>query len=56
MYGMTEAFPIASKAVADDGVPGTSGRVNPAFDVRIVDADGRPAAGGSVGEIACRPR
>src|SRR5262249_55716905 len=28
MYGMTEAFPIAVKGVADDGVPGTSGRPN----------------------------
>ena len=35
---MTEAFPIAYKAVSDEGVPGTSGRVNPAFDVRIVDS------------------
>ena len=38
MYGMTEAFPIAYKAVSEEGVPGTSGRVNPAFDVRIVDS------------------
>src|SRR5690349_1790545 len=37
MYGMTEAFPIAYKAVSDDGKPGTSGRVNPDFEVRIVD-------------------
>ncbi|MGV0852647.1 AMP-binding protein [Mycolicibacterium phlei] len=43
MYGLTEAFPIASKAVSEPGVPGTSGRVNPAFEVRIVD-----------GEITCR--
>ena len=43
MYGMTEAFPIAVKGVADDGVPGTSGRPNPNFDVRIVD-DGRRSA------------
>ena len=56
MYGMTEAFPIAFKAVSDDGVPGTSGQVNPAFEVRIVDSDGRPLPSGSVGEIACRPR
>jgi crotonobetaine/carnitine-CoA ligase len=56
MYGMTEAFPIAYKAVSDEGVPGTSGRVNPAFDVRIVDAAGNPLATGEVGEIACRAR
>jgi crotonobetaine/carnitine-CoA ligase len=56
MYGMTEAFPIAVKSVADEGVPGTSGRPNPSFDVRIVDPDGEPLPDGSVGEIACRPR
>nr|WP_090342829.1 AMP-binding protein [Mycolicibacterium malmesburyense]CRL73439.1 acyl-CoA synthetase [Mycolicibacterium malmesburyense] len=56
MYGMTEAFPLAYKAVSDDGVPGTSGQVNPAFEVRIVDGDGRPVAADVTGEIACRPR
>ncbi len=56
MYGLTEAFPIAVKGVADDGVPGTSGGPNPHFDVRIVGLDGAPLPDGSVGEIACRPR
>jgi carnitine-CoA ligase len=56
MYGLTEAFPVAVKAVSDTGVPGTSGRVNPAFDVRIVDPDGQPRNAGEIGEIACRPR
>lgn len=56
MYGMTEAFPIAVKGVADEGVPGTSGKPNPNFDVRIVDDDGTPLPAGTVGEIACRPR
>ena len=55
MYGMTEAFPIAFKAVSEDGVPGTSGRVNAAFDVRIVDGDGHSLPVGAVGEITCRP-
>ena len=47
MYGMTEAFPIAYKAVSDEGAPGTSGQVNPAFEVRIVDGqvDRSPPAG-----------
>ncbi len=53
MYGLTEAFPIAVKAVGEDGVPGTSGRVNPDFDVAILDADGN-AVVDAVGEIACR--
>jgi carnitine-CoA ligase len=56
MYGMTEAFPIAVKSVADEGVPGTSGRPNPNFDVRIVDEEGSPVPAGTVGEITCRPR
>jgi crotonobetaine/carnitine-CoA ligase len=56
MYGMTEAFPIAFKSVSEEGVPGTSGRVNSAFDVRIVGGDGHPLPAGSVGEITCRPR
>jgi crotonobetaine/carnitine-CoA ligase len=56
MYGMTEAFPIAYKAVSEEGVPGTSGRVNPAFDVRIVDSDANSVPQGMVGEIVCRAR
>lgn len=56
MYGLTEAFPIAVKTVAEDGVPGTSGRPNPNFDVRILDPDGNPLPVGEPGEIACRPR
>jgi crotonobetaine/carnitine-CoA ligase len=56
MYGLTEAFPIAYKAVSEEGVPGTSGRVNPAFDVRIVDSYANPVPEGMVGEIVCRAR
>jgi carnitine-CoA ligase len=56
MYGLTEAFPVAVKSVADDGVPGTSGRPNPNFDVRILDADGNRLPAGKTGEIACRPK
>lgn len=56
MYGLTEAFPISVKGVADDGVPGTSGRPTANFEVRIVDPDGDPLPAGNVGEIVCRPR
>jgi crotonobetaine/carnitine-CoA ligase len=42
--------------VSDEGVPGTSGRVNPAFDVRIVDSDENSVPQGMVGEIVCRAR
>jgi crotonobetaine/carnitine-CoA ligase len=56
MYGMTEAFPIAYKAVSEEGKPGTSGHINPAFDVRIVDSQGSALPVGAVGEITCRAR
>ncbi|MCW2650151.1 MAG: carnitine-CoA ligase [Mycobacterium sp.] len=55
MYGLTEAFPIAFTTVSDHRVAGTSGKVNPAFDVRILDERGRGVPVGTVGEIACRP-
>ena len=55
MYGMTEAFPIAYKTVSENGVPGTSGRANAAFEVRVVDGNGEALPAGSVGEITCRP-
>lgn len=54
MYGLTESFPIAYKGVSERGVPGASGRINPAFEVRIVGTDGKPLLAGTVGEIACR--
>ncbi|GFG75246.1 AMP-binding protein [Mycobacterium botniense] len=56
MYGLTEAFPIAVKAVSDQGVPGTSGRTNPNFDVHVVDTEGNSLPTGAVGEIVCRAR
>jgi crotonobetaine/carnitine-CoA ligase len=56
MYGMTEAFPIAYKSVSEEGVPGTSGRVNPSFEVKILDGQGQSVPRGMVGEIACRAR
>lgn len=56
VYGLTEAFPITVKKVSEPGVPGTSGRLNPAFEVRLVDADGNPVPPGVAGEITCRAR
>ncbi len=56
MYGLTEAFPIAVKALADGAAPGTSGRPNPDFEVRILNEQGNPLPADAVGEIACRPR
>jgi crotonobetaine/carnitine-CoA ligase len=56
MYGMTEAFPIAYKSVSEDGKPGTSGQVNPDFEVRLIDSHEQAVPQGMVGEIACRAR
>lgn len=56
MYGLTEAFPVAVQGAADQGVPGTSGRPNPSFEVRIIDGDGNPLPAGNTGEIVCRAR
>jgi crotonobetaine/carnitine-CoA ligase len=56
MYGMTEAFPIAYKAVSAHGMPGTSGRLSPSFDVRILGEHANPLGTNQVGEITCRSR
>jgi crotonobetaine/carnitine-CoA ligase len=55
MYGLTEAFPVAVKAVGEEGVPGTSGRINDAFDVAVLDHGDTPVVD-AVGEIVCRGR
>jgi crotonobetaine/carnitine-CoA ligase len=55
VYGLTEAFPLTVSGVADEGVPGTSGRPNPAFDVRIFDERDHEVPPGTVGQIVCRP-
>lgn len=55
MYGMTESFPLAVMGVGDPGVPGSAGRANPLFDVRIFDDDDNEVPAGGAGEIVCRP-
>jgi crotonobetaine/carnitine-CoA ligase len=56
VYGMTEAEPILLPDPATPSPPGSCGRPNPDLDVAVLSRDGRPAAAGEVGEIACRPR
>ncbi len=56
MYGSTEAFPVTVQGVAEESVPGTSGRPNPNFEVRIVDVHGNWLPAGEPGEIVCRAR
>jgi crotonobetaine/carnitine-CoA ligase len=55
-YGLSEAFPLTVAGVDDDNPPGASGRVNPDFEVMVVDHDDHPVPAGTVGEIVCRPR
>ena len=56
MYGMTEAFPLTVMGVDDPAVPGSAGRPNPGFDVRLFDDNDDEVPAGEVGEIVCRPR
>ena len=55
-YGLSEAFPLTIAGVDDDNPPGASGRVNPDFEVMVVDPEDREVPAGMVGEIVCRPR
>lgn len=54
-YGLSECVPIALSTVDDPAPPGTSGRPNPRFEVRLFDEDDVEVAPGDIGEICCRP-
>ena len=54
MYGMTEAFPLAIAQAGEPFPPGSCGRRNPVFDLRLVDEDGLDVAVGEIGELVCR--
>lgn len=56
LYGLTEAVPITLASTSRPPRPGTSGRVVPGLEVRLVDDDGRVVAPGAPGEVVCRPR
>lgn len=55
-YGLTEAARVTSLPDGEDAPPGSSGRVNEDFDVRIVDSDDNELPAGESGEIIIRPR
>ena len=55
-YGLSEAFPLTIAGVDDDNPPGASGRVNPDFEVMLVDDDDHAVPAGTVGESVWRPR
>jgi crotonobetaine/carnitine-CoA ligase len=56
VYGLTEAAPLTSLPPDEDGPPGSAGRPDPDFDVRVVDDDDREVPAGEVGEVVARPR
>jgi crotonobetaine/carnitine-CoA ligase len=55
-YGLTEAARVTSLPDGIEAPPGSSGRVNEDFDVRIVDNDDNELPLGEAGEIIVRPR
>jgi crotonobetaine/carnitine-CoA ligase len=55
-YGLTEAARVTSLPDGVTAPPGSSGRVNEDFDVRIVDDDDNELPPGQAGEIIVRPR
>jgi crotonobetaine/carnitine-CoA ligase len=55
-YGLSEAAPLTLLTTAHEPTIGSSGPVNPLFEVRLLDDDEREVAVGEVGEVVCRPR
>ncbi len=55
-YGLTEAARVTSLPDGIDAPPGSSGRVNEDFDLRVVDENDNELPAGQPGEIIVRPR
>lgn len=55
-YGLTEASLMTSLPDGVTPAPGSSGRINDDFDVRIVDDDDNEVPIGTPGEVICRPK
>jgi acyl-CoA synthetase (AMP-forming)/AMP-acid ligase II len=53
-YGMTECAPLARTLPGRPAQPWSVGRPEANVEVRIVDAQGHPVAGGDIGEIQAR--
>jgi crotonobetaine/carnitine-CoA ligase len=54
-YGLTEATMMTTLSVDEYAKPGSSGKRNDDFEVRIVDDDGQECPVGVAGEIVARP-
>lgn len=55
-YGLTEAARVTTLADGEECPPGSSGRANDDFDIRIFDDDDDEVPPGTSGEIVVRPR
>jgi crotonobetaine/carnitine-CoA ligase len=55
-YGLTEAARVTGSLPDEVAPPGSSGKANADFDVRIFDDDDNELAPGTAGEIVVRPR
>jgi crotonobetaine/carnitine-CoA ligase len=55
-YGLTEAARVTGLRHDEQAPPGSSGRVNDDFEVRIFDEDDNELPAGTPGEIVIRPR
>jgi crotonobetaine/carnitine-CoA ligase len=56
-FGLTECSLLTSTSIHDSNAPpGSSGKVNANFDVRVVDDDDCEVPVGEPGELICRPR
>jgi crotonobetaine/carnitine-CoA ligase len=55
-YGLTEAPMVTSVPAGEYSKPGSAGKINDGFDVRIVDDSDRDVPVGEVGEIIFRPK
>jgi crotonobetaine/carnitine-CoA ligase len=55
-YGLTEAARVTTLVDGEPCPPGSSGKVNDDFDVRIVDDEDNQVPAGTPGEIVIRPR
>lgn len=53
-FGQTETTLTIANLVGSEPKPGAMGRPSPMYDVDIINADGRPAKVGEVGEIVIR--
>jgi crotonobetaine/carnitine-CoA ligase len=55
-FGLTESCIVTTHPLDQPAPPGSSGRLNDSFDVRIFDDEDREVPAGTAGEIVVRPR